>query len=331
MLDIQSAWSLRRALGPLPNEVVKGLDYADRRPTGLSFSSIQLSTQLCLAFAAFLAVREKIRQGASTTPTADPAIIIALVIFVAACVANGTRSPILGGLIFLAIYSFQRRTPWLPMFLILAGTVFYLAWPLLMNVLQTHSPRVTSVSDNSALARGTLVYYGLRLFADNPVGYGLAFAPMTLWSSYWPDIYTMPAPRGVQVNDLHNYPLSMLNTYGIGLLLLAPLIRGLLKRAGASVIFFVPYMVQILFHNAGPFYNDTAIWFVTATIAAVVSSRPQSQVSSTFMSPARRSVVGFRRNAEPAGLDLANGPFPDRRFGGGGRARRDWRPRPQRS
>jgi hypothetical protein len=180
------------------------------------------------------------------------------------------------------------------------------------------------------MARGTLIYYGLRLFADNPVGYGLAFAPMTLWSSYWPDIYTMPAPRGVQVNDLHNYLLTMVNTYGIGLLLLAPIIARLLRSAGASFIFFVPYFVQILFHNAGPFYNDTVIWFVSAAIATAVSSRSQFEGAATFMSPRGRSV-GIRRNTEPVGLYLGNGRDRVRGFGGGRRARRSWGPRPEKS
>lgn len=268
MLDMPSAWALRRALGPLPNEEIEGLDLLDRRPTGLSYSPIQLSTHLCLAFAVFVAVRDKVRQNKVARGTADPVVVLALLALFAASIASATRSPILGGLIFLAAYAVQRRTSWLPLFLILAAILVYMASPLLMGVVESNAPRVARTDDGSASARITMVYYGLRLFADNPLGYGLAFAPMTLWSSYWPDLYMMPAPEGVRIHDLHNYVLSMLNIYGIGLLLLAPLIAKLLRRAGASLIFFVPYFVHILFHNSGPFYNDNVFWFVIAAVAA---------------------------------------------------------------
>jgi len=268
MMDLEPAWSLRRALGPLPAEATEGLELLDRRPTGLSFSAIQLSTQLCLAFAAFVAVRDKVRRQTDASSPADPAVILALLAFFAASIVVATRSPILGGFVFLSIYSLQRRNSWLPLVLILTAVLLYLAWPLVIGVIEANAPRVTRTDDNSAAARLTLVYYGWRLFADNPLGYGFSFAPMTLWTSYWPDLYMMPAPRGARENELHNYLATMLNIYGIGILLLAPLLAKVLRQARASLIFFLPYVVQILFHNSGPFYNDNVIWFVIAAIAA---------------------------------------------------------------
>ena len=64
----------------------------------------------------------------------------------------------------------------------------------------------------------------------------------------------MPAPQGARVNDLHNDAVSMLNIYGIGIYCLFGSSPNC-SRAGASLIFFVPYVVHILFHNAGPFFN----------------------------------------------------------------------------
>ena len=265
MMDVQPAWALRRALGPLSSEDIEGLNLLERRPPGLSFSPIQLSTHLCLAFAAFVAVRDRLRGSMSE---ADPLVIPALLALFAASIACATRSPILGGFVFVAAYAMQRRTSWLPLFLVLAAAFAYFAWPLLMGIVETNAPRVARADDNSAAARGTLFYYGLRLFADNPLGYGFTFAPMTLWNSYWPELYLMAAPRGVRENDLHNYVVNMVNIYGIGILLLTPIIAKLLWRAKSSLIFFVPYLVHILFHNSGPFYNDNVIWFVIAAIAA---------------------------------------------------------------
>ena len=317
MLDISSAWAVRRALGPLSNEAIEGLDFGARRHTGLSYSAIQLATQLCLAFAAFIAVRDKIRPSIVGKKSADPVVIIALLALFAASIACATRSPILGGLIFLAAYAMQRRTSWLPLFLILAAILCYMAWPLLMDAVQSNAPRVTQTDDNSAEARGTLVYYGLRLFADNPVGYGLTFAPMTLWSSYWPDLYTMPAPQGVRENDLHNYVVSMLNIYGIGILLLVPIIARLLRRAGASLIFFVPYMVHILFHNSGPFYNDNVIWFVIAAIAAANTASVPSgyaAVSSTARRSRSLPRLGARFATPPGGRRRPSTRCPARKL-----------------
>lgn len=265
MLDIQFAWALRRALGPLASEDVEGLNLLERRPSGLSYSPIQLSTHLCLAFATFVAVREKLR---GATKGADPLVVPALLALVAASIACATRSPILGGLVFIAAYAVQRRTSWLPLLLILVAIAAYFAWPLLMSIIETTAPRVVETDDNSATARSTLAYYGLRLFADNPLGYGLTFAPMTLWQSYWPDLYLMQAPRGVRENDLHNYLISMLNIYGVGLLIFAPILAKLLSASKSYLIFFIPYLVHIFFHNSGPFYNDNVIWFVIAAIAA---------------------------------------------------------------
>ncbi len=284
MMDIQGAWALRLALGPLASEELEGLNLLERRPPGLSYSPIHLSTHLCLAFATFLAVRGRLR---SATNGADPLVVPALLVLFAASIASATRSPILGGLVFIAVYAVQRRTSWLPLFLILAAVAAYFVWPLLMGVVETNAPRVLETDDNSAAARSTLVYYGLRLFADNPLGYGLTFAPMTLWHSYWPELYVMQAPRGVRVNDLHNYLVSMLNIYGIGLLLLTPIVARLLWHSKTSLIFFIPYVVHIIFHNSGPFYNDNVIWFVIATIAA--TNQGQEVHSNTT-----RRLIGSR-------------------------------------
>ena len=298
MLDMRWAWALRDVLGPLPDEEIEGLNFIERRPTGLAYSPIQLSTHLCLAFAVFVAVRDKFRQKTGARATADPVVLLALLALFAACIASATRSPILGGLVFLAAYAVQRRTSWLPLFLILAAILAYVAWPLLMDIVQSNAPRVARTDDDSAAARITMVSYGLRLFADNPLGYGLAFAPMTLWTSYWQDLYMMPAPEGIRIHDLHNYVLNMLNIYGIGILLLAPLIAKLLRRAGGSLIFFIPYLVHILFHNSGPFYNDNVIWFVMAAIAAA-GHASGSRSEPALASNAPQNLRRFQRLRRP--------------------------------
>ena len=181
---------------------------------------------------------------------------------------SGTRAPILGGLIFLVLYALQRRSFWLALTVIGGMLLAYLVWPVVVDLIQSSAPRVMVTDDNSAAARIVFAYYGVRLFLANPLGYGLTFDPTQLWPQYWPDLYIMKAAAGAQVHPLHDYSLSMLNMYGIGLLLFVPLVVKLLKQSGKNLLFFVPYIVQISFHNSGPFYNDMILWFAVAAISA---------------------------------------------------------------
>jgi hypothetical protein len=243
----------------------------------MAFSPIQMAAQICLAFAAYTAVRDKERSFTSKRNTADPAVLVALFFFFATCFASGTRAPIMGGFVFLALYTIVRRGSWLPLLLMLGGLIIYLVWPVVMAAIQSNAPRVARVDDASAATRVVFAYYGLRLFLDNPLGYGLTFDPTLLWHHYWRDLYLMNGAAGAQVHPLHDYVLSMMNIYGFGILLFTPLVYRLLRTAASSLIFFVPYVMHILFHNSGPFYDDMVLWFVVAAIAAVGSGGTLNQ------------------------------------------------------
>jgi hypothetical protein len=85
----------------------------------------------------------------------------------------------------------------------------------------------------------------------------------------------------------------MLNTYGIGIMLLVPLAARLLYRSRAVLMFFIPYIVHIMFHNSGPFWNDMIIWFVVA----VLSVAPALRMGSAHAAPVVRQRPQFRRPA----------------------------------
>jgi hypothetical protein len=306
MLHIDLGWALRKAVGPLAMDDVAD-KIAERRPSGLAYSPIQLATHVCLAFAAYTAVRDKGRRFTSQHNSADPAILAALFFFFVTCFASGTRAPIMGGFIFLALYTIFRRGSWLPLMLMLGGLLVYMIWPFIMEAIQNNAPRVARVDDTSAATRVVFAYYGVRLFIDNPLGYGLTFDPTLLWSHYWRDLYLMNGAQGAQVHPLHDYVLSMLNTYGFGILLFAPLVVKLLRASAASLIFFVPYIIQILFHNSGPFYNDMVLWFVVGAIAAVGTTGaldPMTLVRipvtrTAYMRAAINRARGWRAPARP--------------------------------
>ncbi len=304
VLGFDFAWELRRTLGPFAKEELRPT-IIDRRPTGLSYSPIQLATQLCLAFAAFLAVRERERLRRLRAQTVDPALLLALLVLFAGSVATATRSPILGGMVFIAFYVAVHRRSWLPVAFGLGAVLIYLAWPLVLSAVQSNAPRLLRVDDNSASTRLVFAFYGIRLFLANPLGYGLTFQPSDMWVAYWPELYMMQGSSGAQKNALHNYALSMLNIYGIGILLLAPLAASLLRRAGPYLIFFVPYAVHIMFHNSGPFFSDTIIWFVIAAIAAG-NRTPDHTKSDSYSSHPQCATAALR---VPGSVALSHSGF----------------------
>jgi hypothetical protein len=295
---LDSAWDVRRWLSALQQEDEMRAE-GENRPIGLSFSPIQLSTQLCLAFAVFTAVRDKLRSGRNEAALADPAVFPALLLMVAVSVACGTRSPILGAILFFALYAAQRRGLWLSFMIMLGGIALYLIGPMILEMVQSTQPRIAQIDDKSATGRTSLFTFGLILFRDNPLGYGFGFSPTQHWSEYWHDLYNLPSAIVVQTKDLHNYALNMLNTYGVGLLLLVPAVLGLLRRGRASLIFFIPYGVHIAFHNYGPLWNDMLFWFAIAAISVAGQNVPVEALQERPGPRLRRRHHAYRDGPQP--------------------------------
>lgn len=266
-VGFEPAWTFREWLGSLQNEPAF-TPLINRRPMGFSYSPIQLSTQICVAFAVYAAAREYGRRQAMERVSADPMILAALGFLVVGSIVTLTRSPILGAAIFFLVYAVRRPGSWLLFLGLLGILVLYLIGPLLLDAVQENAPRVVRTNDDSAAARISMNTFGILLFADNPLGYGYAFKPSDHFTKFWQFLYNTPHPSAVQDKELHNYVLSMLNTYGVGLLLLVPLVVALLRRGSHMIIFFVPFIVHIIFHNSGPFWNDIPFWFGIAALSA---------------------------------------------------------------
>ena len=269
-MNLSFAWAIRDALGSGLRGAVAGAlsDEGEVRTAGLSYSPIQLATQLCLAFGLAASNWEHRRTVGLKQPTADPAILLMLAAMCIGAIICATRSPVLGAVVFFAVYALRRKGSWLMVLAMLGGAMLYLLWPMVMEVLQSSQPRMLRTNDNSATGRESLFTYGVYLFRDNPLGFGFGFNPVEHWTRYWHELYTLGSPAVVKVSELHNYMLNMLNTYGIGLLLVMPLVAKLLYRARYSIIFFIPYIVHTAFHNTGPFWNDMVFWFVVATLTS---------------------------------------------------------------
>lgn len=273
--DVDGAWRLREMLGNLQGQKLNEFGpFINKRPMGLTYSPIQLATQFCLAFGAYAVLRngEGILTGGRNRT--DPAIIVAALFLIALSVVTGTRSPILGAAILLALYSARRQGVGLALMLLGGGAIAYFAGTQIIEALQSSQPRVVRVNDDSAIGRLSLIKFGLLLFGDNPLGYGFTFTPSEHWMKFWRELYDLQGSDDIQSKELHNYILNMLNTYGIGIILVLPLAIGLLRRSSAHLLFFVPYIVHIMFHNSGPFWNDTIIWFVIGALG-VLTAQPR--------------------------------------------------------
>jgi O-Antigen ligase len=279
-VDFDFAWDLRAALGTLQGHAMhEDSSFLNRRPMGLSFSPIQLTTQLCLAFAIYVAVvdKERIsRPGQSSAASSN--VVAAAFLLIAFSIAAATRSPILGACIFLIVYLVQRQSGWLLVLLLAGGALTYFAGEQLLELFQSKQARVLRIDDDSAMGRLALWKFGMLLFRDNPLGYGFGFVPASQhWMPYWHELYTLQGADDIKTKELHNYVLIMLNTYGVGLMLILPLLASILRRVGNYLIYFIPYLAHIMFHNSGPFWNDTLIWFVVGALSAGVVAAPSRE------------------------------------------------------
>jgi hypothetical protein len=254
-LGIEAAFHARQILGMVDTE------YDRSRPAGLSMNPVLLGSQLCLALALLYMYRRYSRPPEDLRPEAS--ILSLAAAGVAVAVVSGTRSPVLGMILFLAIYLTRRLGAWA----VVAGLLALALLPLLaalLDQLQGSDVRVLQTEDKSAIGRWPLLAYGWRLFLTRPLGYGLDFDPVKHWAENWSALSHMQNAVVIRQLALHNYPLNMLNKYGAGLMLLLPAVLLLVRRHRFALLGFAPYGFHILFHNDGPLDTDYMIWFVIA-------------------------------------------------------------------
>ena len=262
-VGFQPAWAVRVAIAGISGESDKASNLNRLRPPGLSLSKITLATQMCLALAAVYIRQQRLNAAKNQSRRNDAVIAFAVAAFVVACMASGNRSPILGGLAFYGCYLVRNR----PALFVIAVPLAVVAIPVsdyFIEQLQATGLRAFATGDKSSEGRQTLMYYGWRLLSARPFGYGLGFDPRLHWEGQWSHIRDLPNAIVVRSVELHNYVLNMLNYYGILILATLPLVFRMLYRRRVFLLGFIPYCVHIVFHNYGPFQNDTMIMFLIA-------------------------------------------------------------------
>ena len=304
-IGLEAAWEPRRFAGDLMNDPPHNrLSYTRMdRPLGLSFSSIHLATQACLAFIVFYALRLRTKAPAQEI---DHAIVAGLVALVFVCVMSGNRSPILGAAIFSALYVLIKAPKLFWVVAPVAAAVAPLLWIGLESLAQS-GVRVAETDDGSAHGRVVLARLGVLLFLDQPMGYGMGFDSREHWYRFWDELKLMSNPDQVKSQTLHNYFLMVLNKHGIGLLLLLPLIIPRTLVGWSACLPGVIYLSHVAFHNDGPLQGDVYIWIVVAIMSVALQERarrfgaaasdPVGQPRGDLRRPGRRRPAAARSGA----------------------------------
>lgn len=278
LLGVEHAWELRASAGALMHETrLTQLAYErQERVLGLSYSSVHLATQTCLGFAAYFLIRT-LQGGTKVVERLDWRICAAGFIAMVICTISGNRSPLLGFVAFFLIYFVvvaPRLTVIISPLMVGAAIVGWLA----LDQLAAMGFRVASTEDGSAVGRAVLALYGVRLFLEHPIGYGLTFDSTKHASRYFHDFIGMGNSQAIRNYALHNYPLLILNKYGAAVIALVALVFPRRRQHWLIVLAFLPYILHILFHNDGPFQADFLIWYILPLFPSLLESAPD-QVS----------------------------------------------------
>ena len=289
-LDVDFGWNARALLGNLMNDppITRAFYDAKLRATGLSFSPVHLATQTCLAFAAFCLLRF-CQTGGEIFRRWDWPLLLAIIAAIIVCVSSGNRSPIVGFLIFFALYAVKvaARQAIVMLPLIIIGLVVA---PNVLSVLDDAGIRVASTDDGSAIGRAALYYFGLLLFSENPLGYGLLFDSRNFANQFAHAIIHMDNAEIISTFSLHNYYLQMLNKYGIFVLAVIPLLIPFRRTEWLGWFCFLPYLIHVSFHNDGPLSSDFLFWIVLPLCVSTMQAIANRQGNPKLLPSTARTM-----------------------------------------
>jgi hypothetical protein len=283
-LGVEAAWSIRDLIADFTRETVR---YEKARAPGLALTGVVLATHLSVALAAVLVWLQRLNEAAGAPRRFDYRALLAVVLFSLGCLVSGNRSPILGAAVFMAIYSAVRA----PRTFLLVAPFVLLAIPLAQAVFEAFQGtgmRAFMTGDKSSEGRVTLFFYGVRLLSERLIGYGLGFDPTRYWGDHLELLMQFDNPSAAISVELHNYPLTMLNYYGIGILLFIPAALVMMRRHATTLLAFLPYAIHVFFHNYGPLAkNDYLIFLAFAAVTMPILRRQRQAGSRVGLGPGR--------------------------------------------
>ncbi len=289
-LGSEAAWQARLMIGHISGDPAAALDIIQRRERalGLSFSPVVFANEACAAFAAACCLRIASRPTRSNQ--FDPVIIGLIMALAVICVMTGNRSPLLGLAVFIPLYLAQHATRSLLVLAPLAMLAAFTAGPIIGNMAD-NGIRVAQTKDGSSQNREVLRHFGLFLIKENPFGYGLNFESTAHWQKYTQQSIYADSSESIKIWTIHNYYLNIMAKYGlISILFIILYIPNILKNF-KIFSFFIPYMVHIFYHNAGPLSGDAMI-FVAITSGYFIARytvAPMAQVIWSAEKPWQRA------------------------------------------
>lgn len=279
--NIDIFWKLRDwTSADLENEIELAIN--DRyRPVGLALNSVEIAYQICIVFPLALYMMAK-------TKGQRKLIYIGLItILTLGAVASQTRSALLGIIIAYGFFSYSTSTSRNSRLWRLGMPITVTFILVFLSVIVGLSERLIKL-DDSAQGKIFLVYMGLLYMQSNPLGSGIL---MTDFFRFKEEAIGLFLDYGDAVSSQverytpHNQFINTGVMFGwIGFLLLFyfywKLWIGLGKLQGIKGNGHLPvalqaslggYIVNSLFHNAGPFVGDPMAWYVIGIASAVIA------------------------------------------------------------
>lgn len=286
-LGVEFFWKLRDWVPTdLDDEI--GIAIQERnRPVGLALNSVEIAYQICIVFPLAMYMMHK---ATGIKKIAYKGLIVLLVL---GAVASQTRSALIGlivsySMMKLAITGLRGfKLKRLSMPIVMGAVLIFLS---LGVGLSERAARL----DDSAQGKVFLVYMGLLYMQSHPMGSGIL---MKDFFQFKEDAIGLFAEYGEAVSSQverytpHNQFVNTGVMFGwAGLLLLIYFYRRLWTDLGrlratqqdsglavALQASLAGYILNSLFHNAGPFVGDPMAWYVIGIISAVISRNSNSE------------------------------------------------------
>ena len=292
-------WELAR--GQYADPQVKGLVLDRLRVAGLTDFSIRLASQLSSLIpivVSFVAAR-------SMGTKARLIQFVALLVLLGGLTVTFTRSAYLGaavGTIIVLPVRKGRRKLIMVICLMLLLAICYIALGL------SAQPHLITFTNNPTMARIPLALAALYVVKDHPFGVGtdqlIKHTP-----AYYQKLRHWTSAHAILDKNAHNQFLNVLAFYGVpGFLLLVTLYMLIFRMLGRTresdhflkslsvglVGSFAGYIVNSMFHNAGPFIGDTFHWLLIGLSLAVYKvARVQNSIGGADGAIVRSCAPGL--------------------------------------
>jgi len=273
-LGIDFFWKLREFLGINPNSVVGQQILQRSRVPGLAYFSIpfgyQLTSVVPLIFGILSVEKRWFLKNISLS--------LALGLCFLALLATLSKSAIIGGIVGLLVVRFLASKPKRR-----KGKVISLAVALSLLILILNTLTNSLIWENfskptsSTLSRIPLFLAAFKIFLNNPFGVGVGQFNK-YGAEFFPELSHFSGAYYILTTSAHNQFLNILVYFGIfGLLLLILfyyyIFKGLFRLyrqidnlfvKGITIGLigsFTAYIINSMFHNAGPFMIDPFNWY----------------------------------------------------------------------